>query len=375
MRARPALRFWHRWFGILGGVWLLLLAVTGCAIAWYDELDSWLNPDLRRADIIAGPPASMDSVVANARAALPGFDPSNIILAPEPGRTHWLIGRQELPEGGAQQIQAFSDPATGELAGWRSSEAHGLNRENLIDTLYALHVDLLAGEVGVYIVGFVGIAWLIDHFLALPLAIPRRRDWRGAFRVKGRRGSLRRLWDWHRAKGMWLWLAGATLALTGVTLTFYEPTHHVVEVFSPVNGRLHERMPEVTPPENPIGFDRAMAAVEPDRTKIHSLRTFPWAGVYAVRTFDARDVDNQGRLWHYVSMADGSIVGRRHDAGSTGGDLFMALQYPLHSGQIAGGAGRIIVTLAGVATAALCITGWLLVWRRRRRRREPGAPA
>jgi len=75
MRTRPAFRFWHRWFGILGGAWLILLAITGCAIAWYDELDGLLNPDLRHATAVAGSAAPIDAVVASTQEALPGFEP------------------------------------------------------------------------------------------------------------------------------------------------------------------------------------------------------------------------------------------------------------------------------------------------------------
>ena len=45
---RRALRMWHRWFGLAAGLWLLLLAITGSAITYYEELDHALNGDLPR---------------------------------------------------------------------------------------------------------------------------------------------------------------------------------------------------------------------------------------------------------------------------------------------------------------------------------------
>lgn len=33
--------------GIDAGLWLLLLATTGCVITFQDEADGWLNPDSR----------------------------------------------------------------------------------------------------------------------------------------------------------------------------------------------------------------------------------------------------------------------------------------------------------------------------------------
>ena len=368
MHTRPAFRFWHRWFGILGGAWLILLAITGCAIAWYDELDGLLNPDLRHSSAVAGQAAPIDAVVASAQEALPGFEPDNVLLAQEPDRTHWLLGRQTLPDGSARAVQAFIDPATAQFAGWRESGAIIFHRHYLPDLLYGLHTDLLVGEIGIIFVGLLAVAWLLDHFLALPLAFPRLRSALSAFKVGGHAGSLRRLWDRHRASAMWLWPITGMLALTGATLSFPMESRAVVETVSPISERLHYAMEERGPPLSPIGFDAAIASVTQDRSMVHSVRPHPEVGLYAVRTFDENDVDNQGRLWTYVNMETGSIAARRHDAGESAGDTFFVWQYALHSGHALGLLGRLLVTLAGLVTIYLGLSGYLLWWKRRRSR-------
>lgn len=52
----------------------------------------------------------------------------------------------------------------------------------------------------------------------------------------------------------------------------------------------------------------------------------------------------------------------------TAGDIFLQLQFPLHSGEIAGLAGRIVICVTGILVAALSVTG-VLVWARKRRAR------
>lgn len=106
--------------------------------------------------------------------------------------------------------------------------------------------------------------------------------------------------------------------------------------------------------------------VADNRARVHSVRLFPDHGVYAVRTFDLRDRDDQGRLWHYIDMDDGRVVGVRHDNGTSAGDQFFAWQYPLHSGKAFGLTGRLLVLLGGAVTLWLCLSG-LKLWRRRRR--------
>jgi len=54
------------------------------------------------------------------------------------------------------------------------------------------------------------------------------------------------------------------------------------------------------------------------------------------------------------------------------GDIFMQSMFPLHSGRIIGVAGRALMSVMGVAVAALCVTG-VLIWARKRRARVRSA--
>lgn len=99
---------------------------------------------------------------------------------------------------------------------------------------------------------------------------------------------------------------------------------------------------------------------------MHSIQPYSDIGSYAVRTFDDRDVDNQGRLWTYVDMQTGAITAQRHDSGESAGDTFFVWPYALHPGHAFGLFGRILVTVAGLVTAYLGLPGYRLWWKRRR---------
>lgn len=366
-RWRPFAKLWHRWFGILGGLWLLLLAVTGSAITYYDELDRWLNPDWRSIPVSAAIHAPLDAVVARANEALPGFVPNNILLPTCPTDAIWMLGRAPI-DGAPRPVQLFADPNTGRVLGWRVSGELTFDRRHAMDIVYGLHVDLLAGAWMTWFFGLVSLAWLIDHAIALWLALPRGAKWLQAFAIAGRKGSLRRLFDLHRAPGIWGWPVTFAVALTGVTLAWPEASRDAVALVSPIGGRLDETWSDVGPPENPVTIERAIAAVTPDRATVHSIRILPDHAAYAVRTYDPRDVDYQGRLWTYVGMTDARPFAQRHDIGDSAGDLFFAWQYALHSGQIFGPFGRLLIFLSGVTTSVLVVTGYVLWWRRRSRR-------
>jgi uncharacterized iron-regulated membrane protein len=362
-RARAWLKLWHRWFGLAAGLWLLPLALTGSAIVFYEELDRWLNPDLRMIETpLTGRP-QVGRATAAAQAALPGFAPRFVDLPDDPHGTIVMIGTLPGTDGTRQPIQAFADPRDGRLLGWRTSGVLAFDRRHLMDTLYSLHMDLMLGETMAWFLGLVALLWILDHAPAAMLAIPRLSRWRTAFKVQGR--NLRLLFDLHRAPGTWLFPVTLTLAISGVSLAWHEEVRAVLGAVTPISHRLHEDWPAAGV-ENDIGIDRA---IERAPGSVRSVVVLSRQGAYAVRSADRRDFDDMARLWTYVRMADGAIVGARHDNGQGVGDVVLALQYPLHSGKAFGLAGRLAIVVAGLGVATLCATGLFLFLRRAMQKR------
>lgn len=359
---RRLLRLWHRWFGLFAALWLLVLSLTGSAIVFYDELDRWLNSDWYSVSVAsAGTGHAADAALAAAHAALPGFSVRYVDLPDQPGDTIMLLGADST----GAPVQMFAHPESGGLLGWRIGGSPAFDRRHLMDSLYALHMDLMLGPAMAWFLGLISLLWVIDHIPAALLAVPRLAALRSAFLVQGR--GLRRLFDLHRAPGMWLHPVTLALAVTGVCLTWQEESRDAVRLLSPVSERLHYAFADKPPAARAIGIAHAAAiARRYGAGPVDSVAPIPGKGVYGVRSFDPRDLDGMGRLWTYIRMSDGQVVGQRHDNGESAGDLFFAWQYPLHSGKAFGIAGRIAIFVAGLTTAALCLTGILLWWRRRR---------
>lgn len=354
-------RRFHRWFGLLALLWLLPLALTGSTITFYEELDRWLNPDWRLVPVTEAPPA-LDNALAAAIQHVPGLRVRFIDLPNRPDQTIAMVGSAPLASGDPVSVQLFADPRDGSVLGWREMERFSLDRRHLMDTLYALHMDLMLGPVMVWILGLMSLFWIIDHGVATVLSFPALAKWRASFAMAGRRFSLKWMFDLHRAGGLWLVPITLVLAVTSLTLTWHEETRDAVRLLVPVSERLHEDFPAAPAGPPAVGLEQAVALAG---GTVDSIVLLHRVGAYGVRLFDERDIDGLGRLWVYVAMTDGTIIGTRHDRGDGLGDLFFAWQYPLHSGKALGLPGRVLVLLAGLATAGLCFTGLWLWWRRR----------
>jgi uncharacterized iron-regulated membrane protein len=89
-------------------------------------------------------------------------------------------------------------------------------------------------------------------------------------------------------------------------------------------------------------------------------------GLYAVSFYRPEDDHNTMAMkMLFVDAMDGSFKGGRIPWEGTAADVFMQLQFPLHSGRIAGLPGRIFLSFMGLVVALLSFTG-IVIWFKKR---------
>jgi uncharacterized iron-regulated membrane protein len=268
--------------------------------------------------------------------------------------------------------------------------ALSLSRENLLPFLYALHYSLHLPESGgiawgIWLMGLIGLVWVLDCFIALYLSFPNWRAWRKSFAFRWRKGGHALTFDLHRSGGVWLWLLVLVIALTSVAMNLRQQVVvPLVSALSPLTPSAFEtRTPSPTPQAAVLTRAEALAAAE----RIARARgvTQPAGGifhdasygVYGVGFFAPGKDHGDGGLgnpWIYVDARDGSPAGASIPGEGTAGDLYLQLQFPLHSGRIAGLPGRVLVSALGLAIATLSVTGVLIWLRKSRARRHAARP-
>jgi uncharacterized iron-regulated membrane protein len=70
----------------------------------------------------------------------------------------------------------------------------------------------------------------------------------------------------------------------------------------------------------------------------------------------------------FFDASDGRLIGQRIPWHGTAADVFMQMQFPVHSGRILGLPGRILMSVMGLIVAVLAATG-VVIWYRNRRAR------
>jgi len=397
---RPLLVRLHRYVGLSLAVFLTVVALTGSVIAFNEELDALLNPQLFRAP--AGDlPAGADTVVRRIEHDYRSAQVTYIPLNTDPGKAVRL--RVESRGGGSVAFdEVFASASDGQALGTRKWGECCLDARHLVPFLYRTHYTLLLpGNWGILFTGTVALVWFVDCIVGLALTLPRAtpfwRNWRKAWVVKRGASRLRIHFDLHRAAGLWLWLVLAMLAMSGVALKLPQQVFRpVVSLFCEIRPSVEDTVANhsnstdegqetrVTQTRPTLSFNDAItrAAQEAGRRNwsIHPQYAFRLTHLHAYGVAFLRDGQTPerglGPSFFYLDDRSGALLDSDIMAAGSAGDVFIQAQYPLHSGRIAGLPGRTLVSVTGLAVVLLTWTG-IYIWLRKRRvaaahlRREP----
>lgn len=375
-KVRPALVMMHRCIGLTTALFLTLAGLTGSVIAFNRELDALLNPRFYAATA-TGPSLSPEALAAK-------------VEARDPLMSVWSVSLEPL-QGGAVEVRAMAregepsadwfslDPMSGEILGARVWGACCFSRAHLIPFLYTFHHSLsLPGALGVLVMGLVALLWLLDGFigaaLTFPLGRPFFRKWRTAFTIKG--GSAFRLnLDWHRAAGLWLFAVLIVVAVSSVAMNLrtqvFEP---VVRLFSPLTPTPFAGPMRPEPLARTLSFDAVLARAQAEARARgwEGPATYifysPAFGLFGVRFGSAEAMMTSP--WLYLDGRTADPIAEMVPSAGTAGDTFLQLQFPLHSGRIAGLPGRILIAMMGLVVAGLSMTGVAIWWIKRKARRK-----
>lgn len=350
-------RLWkiHSWLGLISGIALLVIGITGSLLVFRNELDLLVNPDYVRMDLAAGERKPLDELVTRVRATLPNHEVTGWLL---PRETDLADLAYVTRHGENEPRIAFVNPRTGEIRG-------GTTKWNatLSGWLLELHYSFFADHAGVFIVGIFAVILCLLGLTGLWLY---RDFWRNFFKLRWRASARIFFSDLHKTIGITSVAFNLILGFTGAYWNLPDAIGHFI------SGEAEE--PTVTRHfySDTVSFDKLIAQAT---KKIPGFQP-----TYLSLPEDTNaDIVVYGAATSNPFRSDyGSFVSFDAQTGAlkTATDIRQSgwwaqttdAFYPLHFGSFGGLPVKILWCLGGLAPGLLAVSGSVIWWKRRQRK-------
>lgn len=361
-KSRPTWVAIHRWIALTIGIWIALNGLTGSMLVFQPEIEGVLNPGLYRTGTRYDVP-DYELMEASVRKRYPDRVIKQVETYNRFPDGAYRFTTAPAGERGSilTDLETFVDPVTGEILGDRPWLT-------FLNGARQFHVELLAGNSGKKITGYLGLLMIITLVAGVVLWWPKKGRYGRALRFRSGSPTPRLIRDLHNVFGMYFLVGFALVGISGLILTFPRQADAVVGLFLDTPGNPYA-LSTSEPNQTRVGVQaiyeemerqypgHVMTSVSYPQTERGAYGyTFEPAGLsytiytgvafvdqYSGKMIDAFDPQTQG--------AGRSLVG-------------LWSRYS-HNGKMFGLMGRLLVFGAGIAFAVLFGSGlYLWLWRR-----------
>jgi uncharacterized iron-regulated membrane protein len=334
----------HLWLGLISGTLLALVALTGCVLAFEDELRFLTQGDLLYIEAQQKPQLNVAQVLEVVKQHNPKYKLNQIRYFGEPDKAIQVYTRD-------RKIVAVN-PYTGQVLGLRD-----MNTDPLY-VILSFHRTLLLGKVGEEI-----IFWNVCIFLFMLVSglfiwlPPRLKMFRKNFSLKLSSPPKKRNYDLHRMLGFYAWVPLFLIAITGISMAS--------------GGEKGPKIKStVERPESVAQsiYDGALAQVYHGEAYDMLRVTFP-ADSTGVINIGIRYATSSFRKQSnfLFDQYSGKLLKTEPYQQKSASQTFFGSSYEIHTGRILGIPGKIVMFLAGLVALSLPVTGFL-IWKGRRAR-------
>ncbi len=357
----------HLYLGLTIGAVFVLAGLTGSLLVFYVELDEVLNPELHITEQQTKQPLqSYEAIYQALKQAHPERSGAWRLEIPRNSQAMLMARYYKVKEKEHVHfapLMAWVNPYTAEVV---SSRFWG---DYVMTWIYDLHYELLLDKTGKIIMGIIGIFLLVSVVIGVYLWWPKSGKFKTALTFKANASKERFHYDLHNVSGIYGLIFLGLLLISGAIL-------ELPDYFNPLLNKL-----------SPLykGDDFQSVATYVDQTRVtvdeavnHAAKNYPNAQLRWIETPSNSQDSYNFRFYQEgepsqrfpksivcIDQYDGKMLAVRDPSEQSSGDVFLSWMHPLHSGEIAGLTGRIIVVLCGFIPGILYYTGFIR-WQQKR---------
>ncbi|UFP93837.1 PepSY-associated TM helix domain-containing protein [Gloeobacter morelensis] len=355
IKLRPTALFVHQLAGVVTGLLMVVIGLTGSAIVFHHELEQMLYPQLTRVAPTTER-VTVEQVARTARATLSDRQLHRLLVPQKPGDV-WVAMMQSNSKNLIERFtNVYIDPHNGQVLGVQPYA------QNLLVLTEQLHISLLAGATGRIVVGVAGIVLVVLGVSGL-LLWPGWRRWQAGVSLRRSANSRIVNYDLHKITGILSALLLVLTAATGAALIFYTPIERALVA---VTGERAEPPKVSSAPRTDRTFlplDRLQAVADATLPGARTISIFPAKKpddpVRFRMRFDA-EIQPNGRSFVHIDAYSGKVLQARSALEEPFSSAFFSWAYALHVGSWGGLFTKVLYVLAGLAPGLLFWTGFAL---------------
>ncbi|MBS7567056.1 PepSY domain-containing protein [Mucilaginibacter sp. Bleaf8] len=365
----------HKWLGLITGVVVIIVSLTGCINVFSDELKEYFYHDRFFSTSPVNAKALNFSLLRDqAQQALGSqYKISRCEVYPAAGRNWIFRATKTNPKAIGHwnyfkyYYRVYINPYTSKVVFVEDT------RNEFFQLVLSLHLNLLLGErIGGLITGVSVACFFVILLSGLLLWWPKR--WKqnvlkGKLLIKRGTGKKRFNYDLHSVLGFYVLIPALIICLTGLVFAFDWADHSVQFIANGGTSVKKREIPKSSPNHNysSIAMDQAVSGL---------LSAHPGADVFSIRfrekTTDPLDI--QVRLgnkrthlfkWYYFDRISGKLLLTYGDTDVKGGEKLRSMNYDLHTGAFAGLPTKLLAFLTSLICASLPVTGFY-IWKNKR---------
>lgn len=347
----PALTL-HRYAGVMAGILLVIIGLTGSLLIFSEQLDHFLNPQLFEITP-QGERVSPQSLVDVAQKVYPDLLPHRITVPQKPEQVYTVMMVSPVDEYTDVYVNPYSTKVLGSRP-WK---------QTLGGFLIELHVHLFAGDFGEFVVGICGLLLLLLGITGIILWPGWRRFAQG-FTIRWNSPWQLVNYDLHKVGGVLSVVFLSLIAFTGAAMIFWTQVEGAVYwlLSTPAPA---EPTSKVVAGVLPMGIDEILHKADAALPKAKTFKFYPAKKpeeTFRVwKQFPQEDQFNKNGFI-YLDQYSGEVLRVDNDLKAPLATRIMNALYPLHIGSYGGLGMRIVYVFIGLAPTALFITGFVMWW-------------
>jgi Uncharacterized iron-regulated membrane protein len=365
MTVKRGLIFLHRWLGLITGIVVLIVCITGSLYVFKDEIEN-VTQSYRFVKPQQLPVKSPGEIKDIAEKNLPG---KSIRGVDYKGNDHSLC--VSFYDYNPQYYYLmYINPYTGKVM-----KIKDMSRD-FFRLIIEGHCYLwLPPAIGAPIVAISTLVFIFLFLSGLFIWFPRKIK-RSRFLMKWKAGWKRRIYDLHTIVGFYFSLILLIVAMTGLVWGFQWFGNGLYWITSG-GKQIEERVQIASVP--PTVISKTVTSLDSLFNKV--CKEYPDSEIISLSypadkesTIQISVNNNAGTYWktdyYYFDQysfkeikTTNGIRGKLSDA--SGADKLRRMNYDIHTGAIGGIWGKILVFIAALFAASLPVTGFILWWRKR----------